>query len=242
MGSGCAAPDRIAVNAGTSGAMRVVIPGTPERVPEGLWCYRVDRRRSLVGGALSNAGNVYQWLCQTLRLPTAGEIERHLSEAEADGHGLTVLPFLAGERAPGWAGHARAAFTGVGWHTSPLDLLQAGLEAVAYRFALIHRLLGEVVEEDAEVIVSGGAMLSSPAWIQILCDVLGRPVIASAEMEATSRGAALLALEALGLLRDAADAPPALGERFTPHLDRHKRYQMAIRRQQALYEKLIGEV
>lgn len=239
LGSGCATPYRIALNAGTSGAMRVVILDTPEHLPKGLWCYRVDRRRSLLGGALSNTGNVYRWLCQTLQLPPAEEIERHLNEAEADGHGLTVLPFLAGERAPGWAGHARAAFAGIGWHTGPLDLLQAGLEAVAYRFALIYRLLEEVIKEEPEIIISGGAMLNSPAWSQILCDVLGRPVIASAEMEATSRGAALLALEALGVLKDAGDVPTALDRRFTPRPERHERYQRAIRRQQELYEKLV---
>ncbi len=240
LGSGCTTPRRIAVNAGTSGAMRVVLPGTPDQVPSGLWCYRVDRKRSLLGGALSNTGNVFQWLRQTLQLGSAEEIERQLAEAEADAHGLTVLPFLAGERAPGWAGHARAAFTGIGWHTRPIDLLQAGLEAVAYRFALIYRLLNQAIEGAEEVIVSGGAMLSSPAWTQILSDVLGRPVIASAESEATSRGAALLALEALGVVQDASDLEPALGDTFRPRPDRHERYQRAIERQQDLYDKLIG--
>ncbi|MCD6290875.1 MAG: gluconokinase [Anaerolineae bacterium] len=241
LGSGCTTPRRIAINAGTSGAMRIVLPGTPDRVPQGLWCYRVDRHNSLLGGALSNTGNVYQWLRQTLQLPSTEEIERHLAEAEADGHSLTILPFLAGERAPGWAGHARAAIVGLRWHTQPLDILQAGLEAVAYRFALIYRLLSEAVEESEEVIVSGGAMLSSPAWTQILSDVLGRPVIASAETEATSRGAALLALKALGLIQSLDDAPPALGETFTPRPERHQRYQAAIERQQALYTKLVQQ-
>ncbi len=257
IGSGCTTPRRIAVNAGTSGAMRVILPGTPERVPDGLWCYRVDRRRSLLGGALSNVGNVFQWLRQTLQLGSPEEIERHLAEAEPDGHGLTVLPFLAGERAPGWAGHARAAWVGIGWHTRPLDLLQAGLESVAYRFALLYRLLepamadawGAASEEEVagcgsvagpEVIVSGGAMLSSPAWMQILSDVLGRPVIASAEAEATSRGAALLALEALGVIKDVGDLPTALGKTFYPRPERHRRYQEAIERQRRLYELLVG--
>ncbi len=264
IGSGCTTPRRIAVNVGTSGAMRVVLPGTPERVPRGLWCYRVDRRRALLGGALSNAGNVFQWLRQTVQLDPAEEIERQLAEAEADGHGLTVLPFLAGERAPGWAGHARAAFVGIGWHTRPIDLLQAGLEAVAYRFALIYRLLEPAIEDtqeagyrvqdaarstdpnsdaesliNTEIIVSGRAMLNSPAWMQILCDVLGRPVIASAEAEATSRGAALLALEVLGVIRDAGDLPAALGKTFYPRLERHRRYQEAVERQWQLYEKLV---
>jgi len=241
LGSGCTTPRRIAINAGTSGALRVVTAGTPDRVPAGLWCYRVDRRRALVGGALSNTGNVFQWLRQTLQLGEPEEIERQLAEAEADGHGLTVLPFLAGERAPGWAGHARAAFVGIGWHTRPIDLLQAGLEAVAYRFALIYALLTEAIAGGEEIIVSGGALLSSPAWTQILCDVLGRPVIASAEPEATSRGAALIALEALGALADAGDAPTALGATFEPRPDRHARYREACERQRHLYRKLIVE-
>lgn len=239
VGSGCTTPTRIAVNAGTSGAMRVVLPGTPERVPSGLWCYRVDRRRSLLGGALSNVGNVYQWLRQTLQLGAPEEIEAQLAAANADAHGLTVLPFLAGERAPGWAGHARAAFTGIGWHTRPIDILQAGLEAVAYRYALIYELVSQAVPAAREVIVSGGAMLSSPAWTQILCDVLGRPVIASAEPEATSRGAALLALEAIGAIRDIDELPPALGRSFEPRMDRHEIYRAAIDRQRALYVKLV---
>jgi gluconokinase len=256
LGSGCATPWRIAVNAGTSGAMRVVLPGTPERIPDGLWCYRVDRRRNLLGGALSNVGNVFQWLRQTLQLGSPDEIEQYLAKAEPDAHGLTVLPFLAGERAPGWASHARAAFVGIGWHTRPLDLLQAGLESVAYRFALLYRLLEPAISsvwearnrtelrehESAapEIIVSGGAMLSSPAWMQILCDVLGRPVIASAEAEATSRGAALLALEALGVIQDASHLPAALGRTFYPRLERHRRYQEAMERQQWLYGLLVG--
>jgi hypothetical protein len=39
-----------------------------ESVPRGLWCYRVDRVRSLLGGALNEGGNLFAWLTQTLRL------------------------------------------------------------------------------------------------------------------------------------------------------------------------------
>lgn len=50
LGSGCIGPQRIALTLGTSGAMRVVLPEVAE-VPAGLWCYRVDRRLALLGGA-----------------------------------------------------------------------------------------------------------------------------------------------------------------------------------------------
>ena len=112
-------------------------------MPAGLWCYRVDRRRALLGGATSEGGNVYGWMQDTLKLGEPDAIERALAQLPPDGHGLTVLPFLAGERSPGWAGDVRATISGLGLNTTPIEMLQAGLEAVAYRFALIFEQPGD---------------------------------------------------------------------------------------------------
>ena len=107
VGSDCIDPSRIALNVGTSAAIRLVTAdhGT---APPGLWRYRVDRRRALVGGATSEGGNVHAWCRDVLKLPPADEVERDLAERAPDSHGLTLLPFLAGERAPGWRGDRRA--------------------------------------------------------------------------------------------------------------------------------------
>ena len=51
VGSGATDAGAMALSAATSGALRVLVQGVPEHVPTGLWCYRVDRRRSLLGGA-----------------------------------------------------------------------------------------------------------------------------------------------------------------------------------------------
>jgi gluconokinase len=117
IGSGCAGPDRIALNVGTSAALRVVRPeglGAHRATPSGLWRYRVDARRALVGGATSEGGNVLAWCRQTLALPADdGALERALAAVPPDGHGLTALPFLAGERSPGWRPEARAVLAEV---------------------------------------------------------------------------------------------------------------------------------
>jgi gluconokinase len=148
-----------------------------------------------------------------------------------------VLPFLAGERSPGWAGDARAAFAGISLSTRAMDLLQAGLESVAYRFALIAERLS--LSSDTQIVATGGALLSSPTWTQIICDALGRPLIASEEPEASSHGAALLALETLGLLPDLGQAPFGYGRVFGPDPERHRVYQAARRRQAELYDRLV---
>ena len=133
LGLDCATPERIALNVGTSAALRVVTDAAGNRTPWGLWHYRVDGRRHLLGGATSEGGNVLAWARRLLALPADhADLEAALAAVPADGHGLTALPFLAGERSPGWRGDARAAVTGIGLSTSAPEILRALLEAVAY--------------------------------------------------------------------------------------------------------------
>ena len=242
MGSGCYSHDQIAVMIGTSGAMRVCWPAKNITIPWGLWCYHADYNRFVVGGALSEGGNFFAWTRQTFQLPSIEDSEHELSTMEPDGHGLTVLPFLTGERSPGWNASARAALVGLSLDTKPIEVLRAGLESIAYRFGLLYDIMGPVIAQNSKIIASGGALLASPTWMQILADVLNRPVTASAEGETTSRGAALLALEQLGAFKDKGleGAPFSFDQTYQPDQARHERYAAAIERQKALYEVLVA--
>jgi gluconokinase len=232
IGSDCADPTRMALNLGTSAAMRFVAP-EPLAPPRGLWSYRVDRRRALVGGATSEGGNVLAWLRNLLQLPADDEVEAALAAAEPDSHGLTVLPFLVGERSPGWRSQQRATISGLSLDTTALDIARAGLESVALRLALVYALLAPLAAPGHAIVASGGA-LRSRAWTQTIADALGQPLQLSAEEEATSRGAALLALESLGRVDDvrSLQAPP--GPSVVPDRHRHARYREALRRQRRL--------
>lgn len=240
VGSGCTSPERVALTIGTTSAVRAIVAGDVPRVPAGLWCYRVDGDRSLPGGALAEGGNVFAWLQDLLQLPATEELEPALTSMAPDAHGLTVLPFLGGERSPGWAGDARGTLHGLSLATTSLDILRAGMEAMTYRIALIFDLMRPLLTEDFQVVASGGALLNSPVWLQIVADVLGRPVATSEVEEASARGAALLALEALGDLDDVAEVPSFIGESVVPDDRRHTRYRVAVERQQALYELLVS--
>lgn len=237
IGSGCVGPNRAAITIGTTGALRVALPDV-ERVPPGLWCYRIDRQRALLGGATSEGGNVIAWLRETLRIDEDPDtLDRALAALPPDSHGLTILPFWSGERSPGWAGDARAVIAGLSLGVTPLDILRASMEAVACRFALILEQIEQAGVTPSVFVAGGGALLSSPAWMQIVTDVLGRPLTVAAETEVSARGAALLALDALGVAVDAEVAADAA--RFVPDPNNHARYRAAIARQQALYEKIV---
>ena len=152
-----------------------------------------------------------------------------------------VLTF-GSERSPGWAGDARATIHGLSLATRPEDIARAGLEAVALRIALVYNHLRGILPAEPQVVAGGGALLSSPAWQQIIADALGVPIAISAIREASARGAALLALEALGVLPDAGQVPlETVGAVVMPNLDYHRRYQGARERQQRLYDQLVAD-
>ena len=99
----------------------------------------VDDRRVVEGGALSDGGNVHRWLRDTL-----ASADGSLADRDPESHGLTFLTLLGGERSPGWHQHATGALHGLTFATTALDIRQAALEGVAYRFADVAELMPEV--------------------------------------------------------------------------------------------------
>jgi len=265
VGEGCATRARVALMVGTSAAMRVVYEGEPPpELHESLWCYRLDRQRVIVGGALSDGGALFDWLRDTLKFSPpdefspsheagagaatlgvkevgAGGLEAEVARLEPDAHGLTVLPFWSGERSTGWHVRARGAILGLGAHTRPAEIVRAAQESVAYRLAHISDALLRHAP-GASLRASGGALRRSPSWAHIIAEVLGQPLVLSPVEEASSRGAVLLALEALGKIKDVADvsAPPGVTIEHDPVL--HAVYQRASERQQKFYDLLIREL
>lgn len=242
IGSGCTTRANQALMVGTSGAMRVIYEGAPAaEVPAPLWSYRVDRRRVIVGGALSDGGALFGWLRHSLALRGDAEsIERQLEEIEPDSHGLTVLPFWAGERSTGWAPDARGGILGITLHTRPIEILRAAMEAVAYRFAMLAESLETFAPEGA-IVASGNALRASPVWLQMIADVLGRPVLLSATAEASTHGAALLALEQTGKIQSIEQREVLVEKTVLPDLARHAPYRKGIERQQQRYDQLMSD-
>ncbi len=223
LGIGCVTRERAALMVGTSGAYRTVYEGDTPRPREGLFLHWLDQRRIVEGGSLSDGGNLDHWIEQTLE-STNGS----LAERDPGSHGLTFLALLGGERSPGWHQHLRGAIHGLTFETTPLDLRQAALEGVAFRFAEIAELMPEV----EEIVATGGALLNDPDWLQIMADALARPLRRSDVREASLRGAAVVALERLG-----EQPPPApLGDVVEPRADRIDAYRAARERQRELYE------
>jgi gluconokinase len=228
LGAGCVTRGRAALMVGTSGAIRVVYETELPQPRPALFLHWVDETRVVEGGSLSDGGNLHHWLNQTLKDATGS-----LAGRDPDSHGLTFLSLLGGERSPGWHQHVKGALHGLTFDTTPLDLRQAGLEGVAFRFAEVADLMPRL----DEIVVTGGALLRDPDWVQIMADALGRPVTTSGVKEASLRGAAVVVLERLG----ETPAPAPLGAVVEPRPDKVEVFRAARERQRRLYEVVTSE-
>ncbi|CAI5727107.1 unnamed protein product [Peronospora effusa] len=249
IGSKCINGSRIALTLGTSAALRVVLHAEAmktAKVPKGLWCYRIGKDHVLLGGALSDGGSVYKFFRESLRLNDE-DLTSQLERVAPTKHGLTILPFLSGERSPGWLENATCTISGINRWTTPIEVLRAGMESIAIRIGVLYSLLAFSADRNATVVASGTALTSSQIWRQMIADSLGKKLILEASaIETTSRGLAVLIGTYLGLhsLEESASFSEGTTHLEYSHPDAaaHAMYLEARHEQESLYRKLYSEI
>lgn len=202
IGASAVGRDRIALTIGTSGAIRLVRPVSESaQLPPSLFRYLVDSKTEVIGGALSNGGNMMSWLTSLTGQKDHQVAMAASSRIAPDSHGLTILPFFAGERAPSWQDRVAGTITGMTLDTSSNHLHRALLETTALRFATVYEAVATFATVDHVIVASGGALLQAPLWMQITADALGHAIRAlPTRTEASARGVAVAALESAGIL------------------------------------------
>jgi gluconokinase len=231
IGSKCTNPRRIAVTVGTSAAARVCLPyplvqsnqsNGHQRlvVPQGLFCYRINESYVLMGGAVTDGGNIIAWLQRLFNMPSdSTQFQECMKQVDsvynnASGHSnesqLCMLPFISGnERSPGFRSHARTkgVLTGLSPTTTAADIVKTAMESVTLSLLAIVRLIAAaIVDSQAEecedrkrgldsvtIVASGSALENNTTWRQMIADATGYSVAFDANTtQSTSRGAALL--------------------------------------------------
>ena len=205
-----------------------------------MCAYNLGIDLTLLGGSFSEGGNVLMWLKNNLSLPEQNEIEDYLKNISYDNHGLNVLPFIAGERSLGWSFDGSLLISGIGLSTSKFDIYQACLEAISYRFGLVADKLLPSLENNCEIVVSGGAIQSSEYWLQLMSDVLQIPVNLSNISENTCKGTSILALKSLNLWDNWNDIPVKIVKKYYPDSNKASLLREAMGRQKDLYNKFFA--
>jgi gluconokinase len=192
-----------ACSIGTSGALRLMVDRPAVDPQRRVFCFALTPGRWVVGGAINNGGVVLQWTGEALAPDLGPHAEAQLVElaegVPAGSEGLIMLPYLLSERAPHWSTLARGAYVGLTRQHGRAHLVRAALEGVCLQLALVLASMRDAGNEVREIRATGG-FARSPLWRQMLADALGMPIGFPAGHEGSAFGAALLGMEALGLL------------------------------------------
>lgn len=230
----------LAINIGTSAAVRSFVDG-PQLDPKGrLYCYPVMDGKYLMGGPINNGGIVFSWAhdalfggeqeaAKLLQIDSFDMINRMAAKIPAGSDGLIFHPYLGGERAPLWDANARGSFFGLNRKHTRAHMARAVLEGIIYNLYSTTLALKEVTGDPKAILASGG-FAKSQLWIQMMADIYESEVIIPESYESGSLAAMFLAKMALGLEDNLEDIKKYLGKsnKYQPNEDTFKKYRALI--------------
>lgn len=238
VGVGVVQPGDAFLSLGTSGVLFTVSPdarGNPERGVH-TFCHALPGTWHRMAVMLS-ASSALSWWCGMAGAEPAALLAG-IPPGEVREDAPLFLPYLSGERTPHADTAACASFTGLRHAHTRDDLSYAVLEGVAFAFGDGMAALREAGSDPARLLALGGGARSD-TWLQLLADVLQRPIDRPAGAEVgPALGAARLALLSLGQPHDAVLRAPQIAAHFLPSPDAATCLQPRWQRFRAAYAPL----
>jgi gluconokinase len=230
VGSGAICDGVMTFSVGTSGAIRLssdapVIPDVPS-----TWCY-LSPKKWLSGGATSGATNCIDWFKNRMfeSGTTYTEIEQGFSK---DTDPPIFLPFLFGERAPGWEDSRTGGFYDIRPCHSRHDMYRAVMEGVLFNLYQNYQVLTKLNGDPRKVMLSGG-ILNSAFWTRTCVDMFNVPMTVNRLEHNSLLGGVVLGMEILGLTGEGDRMP--FGEETVLYPDREKHMEYQKRYERYLY-------
>lgn len=211
---------RLIMSIGTSAAYTAVMPtGAVSQPIDGVLCQVEDLAVPGMTGfetGLSAFGDAYAWLKKVLcwAAPDAENVLARLNEEAAvldpKEDSPLATDWFNGRRTPSTDMSATASFINLRLSTTPAELFYAIVESTAFATrAVIDLLVDNGVRVDS-LIAIGGIAQKSPFVMQMLSDVLQRPIELSSCVQSCAYGAVLFASVNAGIYPDVQSAQKAL--------------------------------
>jgi len=211
----------------------------------------IDPHKYIIAGEIETGGGALMWfrdvLCQEERRLAADRgvssyelINQMASVTPPGADKLIFLPWLSGERAPVLDHYARGGFVGLNMSHTKGHLARAVMEGVAYHLRWICEAMEKVgFKIDGFNGIGGGC--NSKTWLQIICDVTGRPIsVVKNHLEAGAAGAALAVAVGLWIHpnMDSVDDLVEISRVVQPDPTKYSRYADLYHEYRELYSSL----
>ena len=233
IGAGAVGEGVMTFSVGTSGAIRLSTskPVLPD--PPSTWCY-MSPKNWLSGAATNGCCNCVDWFKAQMGLGkmSYGQLEQGVEDRE---NTPVFLPFVYGERCPGWNDERCGGFLKVQPHHKLQDLYLAVQEGVLFNLYHCYQILSQVNGTPRHIRFSGG-ILNSEAWSQMCADIFQQELEVNQNEHGSLLGGAVLAMELLGVIDDACTFPAEVSRIIRPNPEKAEFYQKKYQRYLACYE------
>lgn len=234
VGVGALKPGVMTLSIGTSAAVRM-IHATPYLSPQRAnWCYYAPGTH-IVGAATAGSTNCVDWFRKGIgRGMSFSDLESGVRLASDSPF---FLPFLFGERCPGWKDQRSGSFSGLLSKHTVCDLYGAVLEGVIHNIFDCYERLISCCGKPETILLSGG-ILNSPLWSQMLANIFQREIEVTRVEQVSLLGGAAIALTAAGAIPKLCDfSPKTQRHTLQPESDSGELVRERFLRYRALYEK-----
>jgi gluconokinase len=231
-------PGSLVVTVGTSSAARVILSRPYIDPAMRTFCYYIQDRQWLLGGASNNGGIVLQWLHENIFHAKNSVIDflSQASDVTPGSDGLIFLPYLLGERAPVWNADAKGVLFGVQINHSQASIVRASLEGIVYCIYGISQAIME--QSEIRNIYATGGFARNELGLQILSDTFNLPVLVCETVENSAWGAAKCGMTALGI---PVTDEMVINKKYFPDAANHSIYARGFLKFQRIYELLKDE-
>lgn len=148
--------------------------------------------------SIFTTGSLLEWVKRNFFQNESYEVLNEEAKNSGVGaRGLMIFPFFSGAGCPHWIPEAKGAIYGLTLGHSRGDIARAVMESVAFEVKTNIDLMESLGIRIRELRLDGGAARSA-LWNQIFADVTKKTCLVSSDVEATSRGAAMLACLSIG--------------------------------------------
>lgn len=170
----------------------------------------LDGKQHVSLGAMQSAGHSLEWVLSMLFPNSLNQKSELFEKVNTEIAGLLqknpknkllYLPYLLGERSPWWNSDARGCYIGIEATTTPVEMVRACMEGVAFNLKVILQSIELSIPQLEMRIIGGGAR--NETWLKIIASIWNRPITVPKYLtEATSLGAILCAGIGIGIFSD----------------------------------------
>ncbi len=187
-------------------------------------------------GSIFHGGSAVKWLRDGLGLIQVPAETESAAFAVPDNGGVYLVPAFSGLNAPYWDATARGVICGLNQGSNRNHIIRATLESIAYQ---VYDVLEVMVQEAGfpiDALRADGGAAANNFLMQFQADILQKPVLRPAMVEATAWGAASLAGLGVGFYRDEQELAALKRDHtlFTPKLNNAVRESLLRHWQRAM--------